>query len=95
MKPVDVKSSTYIGSIKEFDDQDPKFEIGDILRISKLKTFLQKIMFQVGLKKFSLLKTLKTLCCGHMLLMILKTKKLLERFKNCKKQIKKSLELKK
>ena len=45
MKPVDVKSNTYIGSIKEADEQDPKFEIGDILRISKLKTFLQKIMF--------------------------------------------------
>ena len=35
MKPVDVKSSTYIDSSKEINDQDPKFKIGDIVRISK------------------------------------------------------------
>ena len=53
-------------------------------------------MFQIGLK-FLLLKKLKILFRGHMLSVILKTKKLLERFmkKNCKKQIKKSLEVKK
>ena len=37
------------------------------------------------------------MCPGHMFLVILKAKKLLERFikKNCKKQIKKCLDLKK
>ena len=30
MKPVDVKSSTYIDSRKEINDKDPKFKIGDI-----------------------------------------------------------------
>ena len=30
-------------------DKDPKFKIGDIVNI---KTFLQKIMFQIGVKKF-------------------------------------------
>ena len=35
MKPVDVKSNTYIDSIKEINDKDPKFKIGDIIRISK------------------------------------------------------------
>ena len=34
MKPVDVTSSTYIGSSKETNDKDPKFKIGDIARIS-------------------------------------------------------------
>ena len=43
MKPVDVKPSTYIGSSNEINYQDPKFKIGD---------FLQKSMFQIGLKKF-------------------------------------------
>ena len=54
-------------------------------------------MFQIGLKKFLLLQKLKILFRGHMLLVILKVKKLLERFakENCKKQIKKNLELKK
>ena len=54
-------------------------------------------MFQVRLKRFLLLKKLKILCRRHMLIVILREKKSLERFmkKNCKKQIKKRLELKK
>ena len=35
MKPVDVKSSTFIASSKEINDKDFKFEIDDITRISK------------------------------------------------------------
>ena len=42
MKPVDVKSSTYINSCKEIDDRDPKFEISDIVRISKYKNIFGK-----------------------------------------------------
>ena len=37
MKPVDVKSSTYINSSKETNDEDPKFKIGVDVRISKYK----------------------------------------------------------
>ena len=37
MEPVDIKSSTYIDSSKENNDKDPKFEIGDIVQISKYK----------------------------------------------------------
>ena len=37
MKPVDVKSSTYIDFIKENNRKDPKFKIGVIVRISKYK----------------------------------------------------------
>ena len=33
MKPVDVKSNTYINSSKEMNDENPKFKIGDIVRI--------------------------------------------------------------
>ena len=33
MKPVDVKSNTYIKSSKEINDEDRKFKIGDIVRI--------------------------------------------------------------
>ena len=35
MKPVAIKSNTHIHSSKEVNDKDPKFEIGDIVRISK------------------------------------------------------------
>ena len=37
MKPVDVKSSTYFDSSKEINYKNPKFKIGDIVRISKYK----------------------------------------------------------
>ena len=59
--------------------------------------FLQKAMFQIGLKKFLWSKKLKKNKLWHMLLVILKEKKFLERLnkKNWKKKkkIKKSLEL--
>ena len=42
MKPTDVKSNTYIDSSKEINNKDPKFKIGDIVRISKYKNILAK-----------------------------------------------------
>ena len=51
-----------------------------LIEYKNIKTFLQKAIFQIGLKKFLLLQKLKILFCGHMLLVILKVKKLLERF---------------
>ena len=42
IKPVDVKPSTYIESSKEINYQDPKFKIGDIVRISKYKNIFAK-----------------------------------------------------
>ena len=50
MKPIDLKDNTYIDSIKEVNDEDPKFRVGDHVRISK-KTFLLKDILQIGLKK--------------------------------------------
>ena len=42
MTPVDVKSNTYINSRKEINDKDPKFKIGDIVRISKYENIFAK-----------------------------------------------------
>ena len=42
MKSVDVKSNTYINSSKEINNIDPKFEIGDIVRISTYKNIFVK-----------------------------------------------------
>ena len=42
LKPVDVKSSTYIDSSKEINDKNPKFKIGDTARISKYKNVFAK-----------------------------------------------------
>ena len=42
MKPIDAKDNTYVDFVKEVNDKDPKFHIGDHVRISKYKTFLLK-----------------------------------------------------
>ena len=35
MKPIDVKDNTYINIDKDVNDKDPKFKVGDHVRISK------------------------------------------------------------
>ena len=42
MKPINVKSSTYIDSSKENNEQDPKFKIGHANRILKYKNIFGK-----------------------------------------------------
>ena len=42
MKPIDVKSSAYIDSSKEINEEDPKFKISDIVRISKYEKIFAK-----------------------------------------------------
>ena len=42
MKPIDVKDNTYIDFGKEVDDNDPKFKVGDHVRISKYKNVFAK-----------------------------------------------------
>ena len=37
MKPVNVKSKTYIDYSKEINNKDPKFKISDIIKISRCK----------------------------------------------------------
>ena len=94
MKPANVKDNTYIDSKKGVNDKDPKFKVGDHVRISKYKKFLLKDAHQISLKKLLLLVKLKIQFHGHMLLMISMVKKLLEHFmkKNCRRLIKKNSE---
>ena len=42
MKPIDVKDNTYINIDKEVNDKDPKFKVGDHVRISKYKNIFAK-----------------------------------------------------
>ena len=42
MKPIDVKDNTYINTDKETNYKDPKFKVGDRVRISKYKIFFAK-----------------------------------------------------
>ena len=56
MKPIEVKGNTYINFIKDVNEKDPKFKVGDHVRISKYKKMLLKDILQIGLKKFFLIK---------------------------------------
>ena len=42
-KPIDVKDNTYINFEKEVNDKDPKFKVGDYVRISKYKNIFAKV----------------------------------------------------
>ena len=42
VKPFDVKDNTYINSSKKINYKDPKFKVGDYVRISKYKNIFSK-----------------------------------------------------
>ena len=42
MKPTDVKDNTYINTDKEINNKNPKFKVGDHVRISKYKNIFAK-----------------------------------------------------
>ena len=100
MKPTDIKDNTYIDSMelhssKEVNDKDPKFKVGDHVRISKYKSIFAKGYTPNSSEEvFLLLVKLKIQFSGHMLLMMSIVKKLLEHFmkKNFRRLINKSLE---
>ena len=93
MKLTDVEDNTYINIDKEVNDQDPKFQVGDHVRISKYKkTFVAKGYTPNWYEEIFVIKESKNTVPWT--LMILMVKKLMELFmkKNCKRQIKKNLE---
>ena len=80
MKPVDLTSSTCIDFDKEDNKEDPKFKVGHHVVNHKI------IFAKLYVRKFLVIaKVIKTLR-GHILLVILKAKKLLERFTKKKKK---------
>ena len=76
MKPVDIKDDIYIDFKKEINDKDPKFKVGNCVRIFEYKKFLLKDTHQIGLKRFLLLAKLKIQFYRPTLLMISMVKKL-------------------
>ena len=42
MNPIDVKDNTYINIGKKVNDKDPKFKVGDHVKISKYKNIFAK-----------------------------------------------------
>ena len=58
-KPVEVKSSIYNDSSREFNGKDPKLTMVIFLEYQNIKIHFQKITVQIGLKKFCGLKSWK------------------------------------
>ena len=66
MKPIDVTSDSYAEYNEDSNEKDPKFKVGDLVRISKYKNILLKDTLKIGQKKFLLLVILKTQFREHM-----------------------------
>ena len=98
MKPVDVKLNTYINSSKEINHKNPKFEIGDIIKISKYKNIFAKSYVQNWSDEVFLIKKVKTTVLWNTnVISDLNGEKIVGMLyrKNRKKEIKKSSKLKK
>ena len=67
MKPIDVKNNTYIDFGKENNNKDPKFQVGDHIRISKYKNISVKVYAPNWSEEVFIIKKSKTLFHGHML----------------------------
>ena len=80
-------------SNKEVNDKDPKFKVGDHVRISKYKNIFAKGYTPDWSEEVFIIKKLKIQFRGHRLLMIQIGKRLLQHFmkKNYKRLIKKNL----
>ena len=93
MKLVDISQVHILISIKTLTNKILNLVYNKLVTMQEcqnIKTFLQNVTFQIGLKKILLLQKLKILFRRHMLLVILKVRKCLKCFtkKNCKKQTK-------
>ena len=102
MKPVDVKSNTYIDFNKETNIKDPKFKIGDIIRISKYKNVFAKGYTQNWSEEVFVIKKVKDFVPWTYIISDLKGAVIVETFyekelqkKKKKKKKKKNYELQK
>ena len=59
MKPIDVKDNTYINTDKDTNDKDPKFKVGDRVRISKYKNIFAKGYTPYWSEEVSVIKKVK------------------------------------
>ena len=93
---IDVISSTYIDSIKESNNEDPTFKIGDILRISKYKNICAKGYVPNWSEEDFVIKMVKNTVPWTNVISDLKGKAIVGMFyeEELQKKIKKSLELK-
>ena len=79
MKPIEVRNNAYIDSIKEVNDKNCKFKVGDHVRISKYRNIFAKGYNPNWSEKVLVIKKLKIQFHGHMLLMKKKHEKELQK----------------
>ena len=87
MKPVDVKSNTYTDSRKEINNKDPKFKIGNIVRISKYKIIFAKGFTPNWSEEIFVIKKVKNIVLWTCVINDLNGEEIVGTFykKNCKK----------
>ena len=90
IKPVDVKSNTYVDSSKKDNDKDPKFKINDIARISKYKNIFAKGYAPNWSEKVFVITKFKNTVPWTYVINNLRGKEIAGMFtkKNCKRQFK-------
>ena len=62
MKPVDVKTNTYIDCSKEINDKDTKLKIGGTVRTSKYKSIFAKVYSTNLSEEVFVIKKFKKYC---------------------------------
>ena len=97
MKLVDVKPNTYINCSKEIDDEDPKFKIRDIVKVSKYKNIFAIGSIPNWSEEVFVIKKVKNTVPWTCAISDLKGEEIVGTFyeKELQKQINKSLELRK
>ena len=66
MKRVDVKNNTYIDFKKEVNDKNPRFKVGDNVRISKYKNIIAKGYTPNWSEEMSVISKIKNKFDGQM-----------------------------
>ena len=94
MKPVDVKNNTYIDFEKEVNDKDPKFKVGDYVRISKYKNIFAKVYMPNWSEEVFIISKIKNTVPWTYVINDLNGEEIIGRFmkRNCKRLIKKNSE---
>ena len=95
MKPIDAKNNAYIIIDKEVNDKDPKFEVGNHVRISKYKKIFAKGYTPNWSDKVFVIKGIKNTVPYTYTSNDLNGEQIIGIFyekKECKRQIKKNLE---
>ena len=97
MKPADVKDNTYINADKEIISKDPKFKVGDRVRISKYKNIFAKGYMPKWSEEVFVIKKVKNTVQWTYVINDLNDEEITGTFyeKELQRQIKKNSELKK